>query len=63
MRSNVEVRGCTATIQVVHGSQVIAVHSRHTSERIVIEPGHYDGACIDYKMIDQKSEEYKFSRN
>ena len=45
--SNVEVRGCAATIQVVHESQIIAVHPRHTNERLVIDPGHYDGMSTD----------------
>ncbi len=46
VRTSVEVRGCEATIQVVHGSQIIAVHPRPTNERLVINPSHYDGSTF-----------------
>ncbi len=39
----IEVRGCTRTVQMwVHG-QCIAEHPRRTRERIVIDPRHYEG--------------------
>ena len=39
----VEVRGCHATVQVLAGASIIAVHPRHTPERIVLTPEHFEG--------------------
>jgi transposase len=39
----VEVRGCAAVVQVWHQGQVQAQHPRQTQERLLIQPGHYDG--------------------
>jgi hypothetical protein len=39
-----EVRGCAATVQVLAEGQVVATHPRHTRERLVIDPAHYEGA-------------------
>jgi transposase len=39
----VEVRGCAGVVQVWHDGQVQAEHPRHTPERLLIEPSHYDG--------------------
>lgn len=39
----VEVRGAARRVQVLADHQVIASHPRHTSERIVIDPAHYEG--------------------
>ena len=39
----VEVRGATGRVQVLAEHSVIAVHPRHTPERILIDPAHYDG--------------------
>ncbi len=39
----VEVRGCSQTVQVLHHIEIIAMHPRHTVERLVIDPRHYDG--------------------
>ncbi|MBC7360392.1 MAG: IS21 family transposase [Desulfacinum sp.] len=39
----VEVRGCARTVQVLHDGLVVAEHPRHTSERILIDPAHYEG--------------------
>lgn len=39
----VEVRGADGRVQVLADHQVIAVHPRHTPERILIDPAHYDG--------------------
>ena len=39
----VEVRGCTGTVQVWHQGQVVAQHPRQTPARLLIEPEHYDG--------------------
>ena len=39
----VEVRGCAGVVQVWHDGQVVAEHPRHTPERLLIDPSHYDG--------------------
>jgi hypothetical protein len=39
----VEVRGCTATVQVWAEGQVVAEHARRTRQRILIDPSHYEG--------------------
>lgn len=39
----VEVRGCAGVVQVWHQGQVQAQHPRQTQQRLLIEPGHYDG--------------------
>jgi transposase len=39
----VEVRGCAATVQVVHEGRVVAEHPRASRERIVLDPAHYEG--------------------
>ena len=39
----VEIRGAAGRVQILAEHQVIAVHPRHTPERILIDPSHYDG--------------------
>jgi hypothetical protein len=39
----VEVRGASARVQILAEHRVIALHPRHTPERILIDPSHYDG--------------------
>lgn len=39
----VEVRGAAGRVQVLAEHRLIAVHPRHTPERILIEPAHYEG--------------------
>jgi hypothetical protein len=39
----VEVRGCAAVVQVWYGGRVVAEHPRHTQQRLLIDPSHYDG--------------------
>ena len=39
----VEVRGCAGCVQVLAGGGVVAVHARHTAERLVIDPRHFEG--------------------
>jgi transposase len=43
----VEVRGCAASVQVVHGGRVVAEHPRGSRERVVLDPAHYDGPGDD----------------
>jgi hypothetical protein len=43
----VEVRGAASRVQVLADHQVIAVHPRHSPERILIDPAHYDGPSTD----------------
>jgi hypothetical protein len=40
----VEVRGCAGVVQVWHEGRVRAEHPRHTPERLLLDPSHYDGA-------------------
>jgi transposase len=39
----VEVRGAAGRVQILADQQVIAMHPRHTPERILIDPAHYEG--------------------
>ena len=39
----VEVRGCAGTVQILKDCRIVATHPRGTSERLVIDPGHYEG--------------------
>jgi hypothetical protein len=39
----VEVRGCAAAVQVWHDGRLVAEHPRHTAQRLLINPAHYDG--------------------
>ncbi len=43
----VEVRGCAGTVQVLKDARVVAVHPRHTPERILVDPSHYEGEATD----------------
>ena len=38
-----EVRGCAAVVQVWYDGRVVAEHPRHTQQRLLINPSHYDG--------------------
>jgi transposase len=40
----VEVRGCAAVVQVWYDGRVVAEHPRHTQQRLLITPSHYDGS-------------------
>ena len=40
----VEIRGCADTVQVLAGGDVVAIHPRHTQERLLIDPRHFEGA-------------------
>ena len=39
----VEVRGCAGVVQVWHEGVMVAQHPRHTAERLLIDPAHYEG--------------------
>lgn len=39
----VEVRGAAGRVQILADHTVVAEHARHTPERIVLNPAHYDG--------------------
>lgn len=43
----VELRGCAATVQILGGARVIAEHPRHTPQRLVTDPKHYEGPSTD----------------
>ena len=43
----VEVRGCARVVQVWSDGEIVAQHPRHTRERILIDPTHYDGPGDD----------------
>jgi transposase len=39
----VEVRGCAEVVQVLHEGQVVAEHPRHSRQRLLVNPAHYEG--------------------
>ena len=39
----VEIRGAAGRVQILADHQIIATHPRHTPERILIDPAHYEG--------------------
>ena len=39
----VEVRGCAEAVQVLHKGRVVAEHPRHSRQRLVLDPAHYEG--------------------
>ncbi|HEX7011240.1 MAG TPA: hypothetical protein VF161_00750, partial [Steroidobacteraceae bacterium] len=43
----VEIRGAAGRVQILCDHRVIATHPRHTPERILIDPAHYDGPSTD----------------
>lgn len=43
----VEVRGCSRIVQVVHDCGIVAEHPRGSRERILIDPEHYTGESTD----------------
>jgi transposase len=45
--THVEVRGCAHTVQVLARNQIVAVHRRHTAERLLLEPAHYEGPSTE----------------
>jgi len=45
--ARVEVRGAAHRVQVLADHQVIAVHPRHTPERLLIDPAHYEGPSTE----------------
>jgi hypothetical protein len=43
----VEVRGGAEVVQVLHDGQVVAEHPRHSRQRLLLDPAHYDGPGDD----------------
>jgi transposase len=43
----VELRGCAETVQVWAEGQLVAAHPRHTRQRLLIDPTHYDGPSTE----------------
>ena len=43
----VEVRGCAEVVQVLHEGQVVAEHPRHSRQRVLLDPAHYEGPGDD----------------
>jgi Mu transposase, C-terminal domain len=39
----VEVRGCAEVVQVLHDGRVVAEHPRHSRQRLLLDPAHYEG--------------------
>jgi hypothetical protein len=39
----VEVHGCACVVQVWHQGVLVAEHPRHTTQRLLIDPSHYEG--------------------
>jgi hypothetical protein len=46
----VEVHGCAEVVQVWHQGRVVAEHPRHSRQRLLLGPGHYDGPGDDRVM-------------
>ena len=42
-----EVRGCARTVQMLADGIVVAEHPRHSRERLLIDPSHYEGPSTD----------------
>ena len=40
---SVEVRGLAGRVQILRGTQIVATHPRHTRERVVLDPRHFEG--------------------
>ena len=47
MGRTVEVRGGAGRVQVLCNAELVAVHARHTPERLVIDPAHYEGEASE----------------
>lgn len=43
----VEIRGACERVQILAEQRVVAVHPRHTPERILIDPSHYEGESTE----------------
>ena len=43
----VEVRGCARTVQILANNAIVAVHRRHSAERLLIDPAHYEGVATE----------------
>ena len=43
----VEVRGCAGVVQVLAEIRIIAGHPRHTLERLVLDPTHFEGEATE----------------
>lgn len=43
----VEVRGCAEVVQVLHDGRVAAEHPRHSRQRLLLDPAHYEGPGDD----------------
>lgn len=43
----VEVHGCADRVQVWHDGQGVAQHPRHTEQRLLLEPTHYEGPSTE----------------
>ncbi len=43
----VEVRGAHQRVQILHGSEIVAEHERHTDARVVTDRRHYEGDATE----------------
>ena len=43
----VEVRGCAQHVQILAGTEIVAVHPRGTARRVLLEAQHYEGESTD----------------
>jgi hypothetical protein len=41
------VHGCAEAVHIWHAGQVVAQHPRHTQQRLLLEPTHYEGPGND----------------
>jgi hypothetical protein len=47
VNKNVEVRGCERVVQVLCDGKILCEHPRHSRQRIVLDPSHYEGPGND----------------
>jgi hypothetical protein len=43
----IEVRGCARVVQMLAEGRIVAEHRRHTPERILLHPAHYEGPSTE----------------
>jgi transposase len=43
----IEVRGCARVVQMFAEGRIVAEHRRHTPERILLDPAHYEGPSTE----------------
>jgi hypothetical protein len=50
VKEQVEVRGCSGSVQILAHGRIVRQYPRHTPERILIDPTCYQGEATDRVM-------------